>query len=152
MPNIASVLKQEIARIARRELRAETESLKKAVAAQRAELAALKRRVQALEAEARKSAKARGRAAPAAAPAAPDGEATARRFSAKGLASNRKRLGLSAEDFGALVGVSGQSIYAWETRRAEPRARHLEAIAALRGLGKREVAARLEALRAGAAG
>ena len=57
----------------------------------------------------------------------------------------RDRLGLSAERFGKLIGVTGQSIYAWEAGRSVPRAKQLEAIAALRGIGKKEVRARLAA-------
>jgi DNA-binding XRE family transcriptional regulator len=68
------------------------------------------------------------------------------RFSAKGLASLRQRLGLSAADCGLLVGASSQSIYNWEEGKVRPRAKHLPAIAALRSLGKREATARLEAL------
>ncbi len=45
MPNIAAVLKEEIQRLARKELKANTESLKKAVITYRSEIAALKRRV-----------------------------------------------------------------------------------------------------------
>jgi len=62
------------------------------------------------------------------------------------MANNRKRLGLSAADFGRLVGATGQSVYAWETGRSKPRGKYLEAIAALRGIGKREVAEKLAAL------
>lgn len=69
------------------------------------------------------------------------------RFRAAGMASNRKRLGLSAADFGLLVGASGQSVYAWETGKSRPRAQNLAAIAALRGVGKKEVASRLAALK-----
>ncbi len=69
------------------------------------------------------------------------------RFSAKGLASQRKRLGLSAEAFGMLVGASGQSVYNWESAKAEPRRKHLAAIAALRTMGKKEAAAKLAELR-----
>ena len=68
------------------------------------------------------------------------------RFTAAGLAANRKRLGLSAADFGRLVGTTGQSIYAWEGGSATPRAKNLAAIAELRSLGKKAVAARLAAL------
>lgn len=45
MPNIASVLKAEIVRLARKELRGEVDSIRKALTATRAESAALKRRV-----------------------------------------------------------------------------------------------------------
>jgi len=144
MPNIASILKSEISRIARKEARSETMTLKKAVAAHRAEIAALKRRAQALEQKLRRL----GKASAAAAPVPQDDESSrSLRFSAKGLASQRRRLGLSAEDCGRLVGTSGQSIYNWESGKARPRARLLPAIAALRQLGKKEAAARLAALR-----
>lgn len=63
------------------------------------------------------------------------------------MAANRKRLGLSAADFGLPVGTTGQSIYAWETGKAKPRPQNLAEIAALRGIGKTEVAAKLEALK-----
>lgn len=144
MPNIATVFKEEISRIARKEQRAETAAVKKAVATHRSEIAALKRRLQALEQALKRVAKTR----PAAAPAAADAESPkAIRFSAKGLLSQRKRLGLSAHDCGLLVGASSQSIYNWEDGKARPRAANLSAIAALKTLGKKEAAARLEALR-----
>ena len=144
MPNIASILKSEIARVARKEVRAETMGLKKAVSAGRAEIAALKRRIQALEQELRRLSKASAKAAPQAADEAPSRPV---RFSAKGLATQRKRLGLSAEDCGHLVGASGQSVYNWEAGAARPRPKLLPAIAALKNLGKREAAARLASLR-----
>lgn len=144
MPNIASILKSEISRVARKEVRGETLSLKKAVTAYRAEIAALKRRTQALEQELRRLGKAAARAAPETAAEAP---ARALRFSAKGLAAQRQRLALSAADCGLLVGASGQSIYKWEDGKARPRAKHLPGIAALRTMGKREAAARLASLR-----
>jgi DNA-binding transcriptional regulator YiaG len=52
---------------------------------------------------------------------------------------------LSAADFGLLIGVSGQSIYKWEDGKVRPRAKQLQAILSLRGLGKREAAERLAA-------
>jgi DNA-binding transcriptional regulator YiaG len=61
------------------------------------------------------------------------------------MAANRKRLGLFAADFGLLVGTTGQTIYAWETGKLKPRPQNSAAIAALRGNGKTEVAAKLEA-------
>src|SRR3954470_10273862 len=59
MPNIAAVLKTEISRVARKEVRSETQSLKKAGSTYRSEIAALKRRMQALELALRKAGKVR---------------------------------------------------------------------------------------------
>ena len=152
MPNIATVLKAEIARLARKEMRESTDSLKKATVAYRIELAGLKRRVHALEAVVKRLGVGRaldrghdqGKAPKSGAPETSD---FGRRFSAKGMATNRKRLGLSAADYALLVGTTGQSIYAWEAGESRPRQQALPAIAALRGIGKREAAARLAALK-----
>jgi DNA-binding XRE family transcriptional regulator len=144
MPNIASVLKAEISRVARREVRGETVNLKKAVRAYRTEVAALKRRTQALEQELRRLSKPGAKVAPVAVTAVLSPRL---RFTAKGLASQRQRLGLSAQDCGLLVGASGQSIYNWEAGKTRPRAEHLPAIAVLRTLGKKEATARLASLR-----
>jgi len=138
MPNIASILKSEIARVARKEIRGEVVQLKKAVSGYRSQIAALKRRAQALEQQLRSLGK-RG-AKPAKAEADDDGPMASFRFSAKGLASHRKRLGLSAHDCGILLGASGQSVYKWEDGKARPRAKHLPAIAALRTLGRKQAA------------
>lgn len=144
MPNIAAVLKDEIARIARKEVRAQTEDVKKSSAQHRAHIASLRRRIDELERQLKRVGKTAGRANPA---AADDGEAnTPRRFSATRLAAQRQKLGLSAADFAALLGVSGQSVYKWEHGESRPRAKQLEAIAELRGIGKREAAARLAKL------
>jgi DNA-binding transcriptional regulator YiaG len=147
MANLASVLKSEVARLARKELRAETESLKKTVTAQRAEIATLKRRTAEMEKTLKALVRLVNKADQAAEPTQVDGEDGQFRFRASRMASNRKRLGLSAEDFGLLVGASGQSVYLWEGGKTKPRPQSLAAIAALRGIGKREVAARLEALK-----
>jgi len=143
MPNIATVLKSEIARLARKEVRAEIEGLKKSLASHRSEIAALKARVVALEKAQRRAAKAEG---PAKAAPADDDAASAIRFSAKGLAAQRKRLGLSVEDCARLLGASGMSIYKWEAGKAKPRASFLPAIGELRRMGKKGVAARLQDL------
>jgi DNA-binding XRE family transcriptional regulator len=150
MPNFAQLLKNEIARVARKENRAELAALKKATHAYRSEIAALKRRTQALEQQVRRLGKG-GPGRPAAAGSAEPEEASGRapRFSPKSLASQRRRLGLSAADCGLLVGASGQSVYLWESGKARPRARLMHAIAALRTMGKKQVAARLAELRGG---
>lgn len=138
MPNIASILKSEIARVARKEIRAETLQLKKAVSAYRSQITTLKRRTQALEQQLRSLGRRGGKAEVRA--EADGGPMATFRFSAKGLKSHRKRLGLSAHECGILLGASGQSVYKWEDGKARPRAKHLPAIAALRTLGKKDAA------------
>lgn len=143
MPNIASVLKTEIARVARKEVRAETASLKKAVGTYRAEIAALKRRVQALEVDLRRLGKVKAKAEAVEVSTAPT---RVPRFSAKSLASHRRRLALSVDDCALLVGSSGQSVYNWESGKTRPRAEHMPAIVALRSMGKKEAVERLTAM------
>lgn len=144
MPNIASVLKDEIARVARREMRATLDSLRKTSTSQRAEIAALKRRVHELERQVAKKARDRGRAK-----AESPIETTGMRFRAAGMAANRERLGLTARQFGVLVGVSAQVINAWEQGKTKPDREQLAAVAALRGITKQHAVERLAAAAGG---
>ena len=146
MSNVASALKEEISRLARREIARETSSLKKSSTTHRSEIAALKRRVQELQRQLRRVGKG-GAAAPAAA-ANEDTVSPGTRFSARSMASQRKRLGLSAAGCGLLIGASSQSIYNWEEGKARPSAQHLPAIYALRNLGRRQANEILEARKA----
>jgi DNA-binding transcriptional regulator YiaG len=139
MPNIGTILKSEISRVARKELRGETQALKKSVSQYRSQIADLKRRMRALELQVKRAGKGKVEAA------APESPAGSLRFSAKGLAAQRRRLGLSAAAVARLLGVSALSVYKWESGKTRPRARQIEAIAALRGMGKREALQRLEA-------
>jgi DNA-binding transcriptional regulator YiaG len=144
MSNVASVLKEEISRISRKEIRRETSSLKKSSTTYRSEIAALKRRVQEVERQLRSGGG--ERAVPAA--ANEDSVSPGTRFSARSTASQRKRLGLSAAECGLLIGASSQSVYNWEEGKARPRAQHLPAIFALRNLGRRQAKEILETRKA----
>jgi DNA-binding transcriptional regulator YiaG len=146
MSNIAAVLKEEISRISRKEIKKETASLKKSSTSYRSEIAALKRRVQELERQLRRASRGGERAVPAA--ANEDSVAPGTRFSAKSMASQRRRLGLSAAECGLLIGASAQSVYNWEEGKARPRAQHLPAIFALRNLGRRQANQILEGRKA----
>lgn len=146
MPNIAAVLKQEISRIARREIRNETASLKKASSQYRRAIAELKRQVSSLQRRIPLLEKRMPQNAPSQVTSA---ETTNVRFTAKGLRSQRKRLGLSAADYGKLVGVTAQTIYSWENGLSRPRRQQLPALASIRPMGKREAQARLERLTRG---
>lgn len=145
MANIASVLKEEITRLARKEIRSETEGLKKASAHFRSEIAALKRRVAALEQQLSRLGRATGKHTET--KPGPDTE-TKVRFVAKGFKTLRQRLGLTAAEMGKLLEVSAQSIYSWEAGNSSPRKQQLARIAMLRKMGKREVDAILEKIAA----
>ena len=147
MTNLASLLKSEISRVARKEIRTEILPLKKTVAAQRAEIATLKRDLKEAQQQLRRLGKAATKAAPRVEADAPG---KLPRFSAKGFRALRARLALSAKDCGLLVGASGQAVYLWEKEMSKPRPRLLKAIAALRTMGKKEAAERAAALRAAA--
>jgi DNA-binding transcriptional regulator YiaG len=142
MSNFAAQLKIEISRIAKKETRTQAAVLKKAQATHRAEIADLKRRIASLEAVVRRLGKTSARSTT---PAKEEDESQGLRFRADGFASLRKKFGVSAAQMALLLGVSNQSVYHWETGKSKPRAAQLQAIAAVRKLGKKEVAQRLAA-------
>ena len=142
MSTFANQLKSEISRLAKKEVRAEVQALKKASTAYRGEIAALKRRIAGLESQVKKLGKGAGRAKVV---SAEEGSTEGLRFRVAGFASLRKKLGISAAEMGRLLGVSAQSVYHWENGKTKPRASQLAAIAAVRKMGKRDVAAKLAA-------
>jgi DNA-binding transcriptional regulator YiaG len=144
MPNVVAVLKAEIRRLAKREIRAEVGRTKQAVVQQRHEIALLKRE---LQEQARKIAFLQGKEQErlGQAPAAEE-PLSGIRFSARSVRAQRRRLGLSEEDYGKLVGVSALTVYSWELGKFRPRKAQLAALVAVRGLSKREAQRRLELL------
>lgn len=128
------MLKSEISRIARKEVRAEIDTLKKASAQYRSAIAQLRRVVSHLN----KKLKQVERTALSSSRVEPrqDGE-TARRFSATRLAAHRVKLGLSAAAYGKLVGMSGATVYLWEQGKSRPNAEQLLRLAAVRNLSRR---------------
>lgn len=138
--NIATILKAEISRVARKEVRTELQSLKKTTTKLRSDNAELKRRLAEVEKQIKQLSK--DVATKTVAVAADEFEKLPR-FSAKRLAAQRARLELSAANFGKLLGVSGASIYLWENGKTRPRASQMPGIAALRLVSKRDAAAKL---------
>ncbi len=140
MSTFANQLKSEIARIAKKEIKQETPSLKKSSAQYRSDIAALKRRVAALESMVAKLSKHSDH--PVKAQVSEDSAPI--RFRADGFVSLRKKLAITAQEMGTLVGVTAQSILKWEHGKSKPRASQLQAIAQVRKMGKRDVLKRLE--------
>ena len=141
MPNLAAVMKDEIRRLARKEIKAETATAKRSVAQHRKDITELKRQVRDLTRQVtylrRQEHK---RVGTASAP----GPAVTPRFSPGWVEAHRGRLELSAADYGELVGVSAMTIYNWEKGKTKPGPQQLAAWAEVRTLGKRDALKRLE--------
>lgn len=143
MAQLASLLKAEIIRLSRKEVRNELQALQKASARYRSEIAALKREVREQQRLIARLGKGSTRAA---VEKTEDVDSPKLRFRANGFAALRQKLGLSAAEMGKLIGVTQQTIYHWEKGQARPRASQLQSIAAVRKLGKRGAAAKLAEL------
>ena len=146
MPNITTVLKEEVLRLARKEIRNQTSVLKKMSAQYRRDIAEMKRRMSELQ---RKITPLQKQVLRGTSSQPTEGDGEHARFTAKGLRSQRKRLGLSAANYGKLISVTGQTIYSWEGETSRPRRHQVARIALLRHLGKREAQVRLVQLKGG---
>ncbi len=149
MPNIAAVLKDEIRRLAKREIKTATSTTKQAIVQYRRDIAKLKRE---LQEQKRKTAflEAQERKRLDQPQAASERELNGVRHSARSVRAQRKRLGLSAADYGKLVGVSGLTVFNWEHGKARPRQDRLAALVAVRAMGRREALAKLDVRKTGA--
>jgi DNA-binding transcriptional regulator YiaG len=139
MPNLAQTLKQEISRIARKEVREDLAALRKSVTAHRSEIALLKRTVKELGTQLRSAQKAVRRAAPAVVEQM-DMERPGRKrsFNADRLKAKRLALGMSQAQMARLLGISSLSLWKWESGQVTPRASMLERYFAAMSMGKRE--------------
>ncbi len=144
MPNLGAVLKEEIQRLARKEVRAAVNPLKKRVAELSRSNAEFKRKVPKLErtvARLNEEAKARQLQA-----VQKGGKAAAgTRVGPRSIAAQRKRLKLTRKQFGQVAGVSANTVYLWETGQVDPKEKSRAAIVSLRGLGVRDARRLLEA-------
>jgi len=147
MANFVSVINDQIRRVARRESRAQVGVIKRLSAQHRRDIAALKRQVAALrKLVAFLERQERRRVGKGSAQGGAEQPAPGTRFRADGLKSHRAKLGLSAADYGKLVGASGLSVYHWESGKTRPRREQVAKLVSVRGLGKREAMKRLELL------
>jgi len=146
MSSFMESFKEEVRRLARKEVKEQTGTMRKQVTQYRSQIASLKREVTDQQRQIKALEKGIAKASDASPAEIRDEASPQIRFSPAGFASHRERLGLSAADMGKLLGVSGQSVYAWEQERSRPRRKQLETIAEVRALGKREALARLEEL------
>ena len=146
MPNLAVAIKEEIRRLAKREIKLDTSPTKGAVAQFRRELAKLKRQMRAQEKEIA-FLKAQEHKRLEQPQTVEKNELEGVRFSARSAKAQRQRLSFSQHDYAMLVGVSPVTIYNWESGNSRPRNEQLAALVAVRGIGKREAMAKLDAMK-----
>ena len=146
MPDVAKILRNEITKLAKKEVKQALEPLKeqvrelgKTVRAQRKQISELGKQL---------PRKVDTVTAPKAEVEAPRKEPKIR-ISKGSVKRHRSRLGLSQKEMGLLVGVSALSVSNWETGKMSPRGRNRQAFAELRNIDAPEARLRLEKLAAG---
>ncbi|MBI2438227.1 MAG: helix-turn-helix domain-containing protein [Lentisphaerae bacterium] len=147
MSKLLIAVKDEIRRVARKEIRAATAGLKKDRKTLRKTVAALRRQQKAHNKTIGQLIQAVARQAKTAVMAPATAEGNKARVTVKGVRALRRKLKLSQMELGKLIGVSGQTILRWE-HGAGPlkvRSRTREKLLAARGLGVREARLRLGA-------
>lgn len=143
MPNYASVLNDEIARIARKEVKAQVAPVAKRALELRKKVSSQARQIAALESKLDKLEKELGieDVIPV---TLSEEDINKARVSAKYIANVRNKYELSRNDMALLLDVNANSIYLWETGRATPRNEAKAKIIQLRDMGKRKVNALLD--------
>jgi DNA-binding transcriptional regulator YiaG len=142
MSHIAQVLKSEIVRLSRKEVKSAVNPLRSSNFLLRKNVAELKKRVGALETENKRlsviAQKEQARVSPDLVEKV--------RITSKGVRILRAKLGLSQDSFAKLLGVSSQAVYSMEHKQGRLRLRQgtLSNMISLRGIGKREAKRKLE--------
>ena len=150
MPTLAALLKEEISKIAQKEVQDQVRELKKTVREQRDAIARLEKQIGPAKAKtkvkAKAKTKAKAKAEPAAAkPAAKVSKAPTvdkrkqSRIAPDTIKKHRKRLKLSQADLGKFLNVSTNTVLRWEAGTSKPRGKHLPELAKLRSISLREL-------------
>lgn len=150
MPNIARLLREEIQRLAKKQIKTELGPIKRENVRLKRSVAELRRQIASLN---RLSVDLAKKVTPVVALKQAEQAtqvATKLRPTGSSMRRLRRRLGLTQEQYGKLLGVSAQAIVQTEGRTGRLRLRKstLAALAALQKIGKREARRRLETLAA----
>ena len=141
MPNIATLLREEISKIARKEVQDQVRELKQTVREQRDAIARLEKQIGSAKAATKSAA-----AKPAAKVRKPAGDGDRRkqlRISPNTIKKHRKRLKLSQADLGEILNVSTNTVLRWEAGTSKPRRKHLPGLDQLRTISMRELKKKL---------
>ena len=140
MPTLAALLKEEISKIARKEVQDQVRELKQTVREQRDAIARLEKQIGPAKAKAAtKSAAAKPAAAKPAAKASAEDKRKQLRIAPNTIKKHRKRLKLSQAELGEILNVSTNTVLRWEAGTSKPRSKHLPGLDQLRTISKREL-------------
>ena len=134
MPDLGKTIRDEISRIAGRELRSALNPLNEQISSLEREVSELRSQI---AGTGRTAVKAAGKSSGGAKPA-PASKTGAIRITPASIKKHRKRLRLSQAQMGKLLGVSAITILNWEQGKSKPRAANREALAELRTVGRKE--------------
>ena len=138
MPSIATLLREEISKIARKEVQNEVRELKQTVREQRDAIARLEKQIGSTKAKtATKSAP--KPAANVRKPAGIGDRRKQRRIAPNTIKKHRKRLKLSQAELGEILNVSTNTVLRWEAGTSKPRKKHLPELDQLRTISMREL-------------
>ena len=142
MPDVAIVLKEEISRIARKEIRVRVDPLKKQVVDLRRRLRAAETTILQLQKTTNKTTNTVSRQSGA---IVPDVEETRQiRISPNSVKKLRTRLRLTQAQMAQLVDVSTNTVVRWEQGTSSPRGGSRAVIASMRSMGVKQVKKQLE--------
>lgn len=144
MPNIANILKSEIQRLAKREVKAATTPLHKLITSLRKDVSSLKKELKVVKSAKATTAKA------VKAEAMASGEATTTtlvRPTSKTVIALRNKFGMSQSEFGQLLNVGRITVARWEAQEGKLNLRQSarDAFASVQKLGAKAARAQLEA-------
>lgn len=153
MPNVMQVIRSEITRLARKEVKTSVTKVHKPTVQLKHDVAALKRTVAALVKASNIMRGVLEKIVSAQPTEAPEQAAKAR-LTGRGIRSLRRKLRLSQVDFGRLIGVTAKAVVNMEKKNGPLSVRKVTraAILGIRGMGAREAKAKLEEMRAAIAG
>lgn len=142
MPSIATLLKEEIGKIVRKEVQDQVRELKQTVREQRDAIARLEKQIGSAKA-ATKSAAAKP-AAKVRKPAGIGDRRKQRRIAPNTIKKHRKRLKLSQAELGEILNVSTNTVLRWEAGTSKPRRKHLPGLDQLRTMSMRDLKKQLD--------
>jgi DNA-binding transcriptional regulator YiaG len=142
MSKLEGIIKSEIVRLAKREIRKISVPLGRDVRSLKGTVSQLRKTISALErlTAHQQRATAGGKILLEASPE----EVKAARFSPRLIRSLRNHLGITQKEFALLAGVTVGAIHQWETGKFKPRGEKKSVLAALRKIGRRDIRKLLE--------